>query len=136
MILSMILFSFHLSSSFRLYFPPSRLAAIAWHWRLPQSANVRVVRVGFRHFFVRSFPPLKRHKSEPDSDLRCLTYYIPSTQVPEVCVNGNYPPELLDASGNVDFPDFLPALSDFILQASSQYTRHSSRGDIHNKHSS
>lgn len=37
-----------------------------------------------------------------------------------MCINGNYPPELLDESGNVDFPTFLPPLSDFILQASLQ----------------
>lgn len=39
-----------------------------------------------------------------------------STQVPLVCVNDNYPPELRNDDGSVNFPDFLPERSDYILQ--------------------
>lgn len=55
-----------------------------------------------------------------DLTLKYLYLCISLTQqVPEVCVNGNYPPDLVDESGNVDFPTFLPPFSDFSLQASS-----------------
>lgn len=44
---------------------------------------------------------------------------IAFVQVPLVCVNDNYPPEFFDEAGNLNFPDFLPPRSDFILQVTA-----------------
>ncbi len=53
-------------------------------------------------------------------------------QVPLVCVNDNYPPEFFDDDGSLNFPDFLPPRSDFILQARnlSEAGNHSSWGAL------
>lgn len=59
---------------------------------------------------------------------------VSPVQVPEVCVNGNYPPDLLDEEGNVDFPDFLPPLSDFILQVRNSSARHNRQCQERVKH--
>ena len=58
-----------------------------------------------------------------EAKMLLLTYWLPN-QVSPVCVNDNYPPEYLNEDGSVNFPDFLPARSDFILQARPRESAH------------